>query len=1253
MSINLKLILLILIGQTISALNFGQENVRIFEAITIEDGLSQNTVQSIVQDKHGFLWFGTEAGLDRYDGHTIKEFKFSPTDPNSLSDSWIHKLYLDKDGNLWVGTNNGINLFDRAKNEFKNYLDDYSEAESLKPIVINDIIQDLNGAVLAATSKGLFKFNGQKFEFIPVPAGTKNIEINFTSLAVDSNGVMWLGTENRGLIKFNTSNQSTVRYIHSTTDKHSIAGEKILFISIDYKNNLWIGLDNVGIDYFNQSSQVFTHYNTNSTTNNIPTNRVRSILKKSRTQYWIGTFDNGLFLWNTETKAATNYKHDKYNKRSLSNNIVLSIYKDHSGILWAGTSGGGVNKSQVSLFQIVEHKINRQNTLSNNLIWSFKEDSDGNIYTGTSDGLNIFDKKLNHLKTIKNELNSDKIITQNTIWAIAIDEKGDVWFGTGDGLNKLSKSTNKIAQYYFDKNPLYTLRNNRVQTLLYDSQKKLWVGTKNGIFKLDTQTSSYEYIDSVVTSGNDIKLDETFVLFEDFQKNIWVGTRDKGLIKYDRINNEYFSLTSKLNDPSTLSSNDIISIQQSKDSSIWIGTPYGLNKINPLTFEVKQYHVSDGLPDEVIYGIIEDEHNYLWVSTNNGICRFYPSANEFKTYTVNDGLQSNEFNVGAYLKLKSGKLLFGGINGFNAFDPEKMEATRAKPQIQFTGIKKFDKELLLDKSLQETSLIQLAHDENYFTIEFALLDFTSPRTNSYYYSITDSDKGWIDIGNKHDITFTNLAAGEYNLRIKGITSDGVESINTSKIKIIIEPVFWSTWWFRIIAIVFFAMLLFFGHKYRMRSVRTRNDLLERIIDQKTKDLRITNRELIFAKEELATEKEELTTTLKSIADGVISINHFGTITLANQAAEEILQKSNANLLGKNIIEVLLPEKKDGCKVNPEQCIKDFMNKWQNKIFKLSIEDESKIININSAEIISTSEEHHGYVIVLKDVTKKVKLENQLAMSQKMESIGQLAAGIAHEINTPMQYVGDNTSFFRDSFSVIFGYLSEIRVKLIEKYGDDSLLILDETSEECDLDFVLEEIPEALNQSDIGIQKVSKIVKAMKDFAHLGEKKKTYNNINHGIEVTSTISKNEWKYHSKLELKLENSLPEIYCLQDELNQAILNMIINSVHSIEEKYKGSNNELGQIVIETSYDDEYVTIKISDNGNGIPEKYLTKIFDPFFTTKEVGKGSGQGLSIAHDVIVNKHRGNIEVNSVIGKGTNIVITLPIHENESITATE
>ncbi len=399
--------------------------------------------------------------------------------------------------------------------------------------------------------------------------------------------------------------------------------------------------------------------------------------------------------------------------------------------------------------------------------------------------------------------------------------------------------------------------------------------------------------------------------------------------------------------------------------------------------------------------------------------------------------------------------------------------------------------------------------------------------------------------------------------------------------------------------------------------------------------------------QLQRKSKELSIALEALAEGVIVVDHTGEVVIKNTAAENLIEQEVRNVSCNKVFDIVEPLLDDSCKDFIRSAFSS-KNESEQEIkhrqIKINSTDGSKKIVSASYSLIDLQDgKDKGIIFVFKDITEQIAVENQLVLAQKMESVGRLAAGIAHEINTPMQFVGDNTYFLKDAFEEIISFINKSKDYLSEN-NEDLTLKINELEEEHDIEFLKVEIPVAIERTRSGIERVSNIVRAMKNFAHPGGKKKTKVNINKGIEDTITISRNEWKYTSEIETDFDSSIPPIECLPDELNQVILNMIINSVHAITEKYGKNSPEKGKINIRTALDDNHAVITIKDNGSGIAQENLNKVFDPFFTTKEVGEGTGQGLAIVHDIICNKHNGSLTVDSVNGEGAIFYIKLPLN---------
>lgn len=458
--------------------------------------------------------------------------------------------------------------------------------------------------------------------------------------------------------------------------------------------------------------------------------------------------------------------------------------------------------------------------------------------------------------------------------------------------------------------------------------------------------------------------------------------------------------------------------------------------------------------------------------------------------------------------------------------------------------------------------------------------------------------------------------------------------------------------FIILSIITILLIIFMHLKKKFsKKIEQR---FKKIIVEKTYQLKKTNEEIVRINVALTAEKELLKTILESIEDGVISVDSEGKIVFTNKSMQNILEIEEKKLIGEKLYEIMKTiiddDSSEFLKCFNTYC--DNICKLNNKQIIINTSNGNrKILNVRSNKLETNSNEIGGVVFTFKDKTELINIETQLTLSQKLESIGQLAAGVAHEINTPLQYVGDNVKFLDTAFYSLNEYITKINNLLInindKKIKDE----IDETQKVLDLKYLLEEIPEAIEQTHIGIQRVSQIITSMRDFAHPPVKSKSLHNINHSIEVTTNICRNRWKYIADLKMDLDPYLPNIFCCIDEINQVILNMLLNSIDAIEEKIEKLHVDKGVITITTKKIGYEIEISISDTGIGIKKENLRKIFDPFFTTKQVGKGTGQGLSICYNIIVNKHHGKIFVDSEYGVGTTFTIRLPINTEGNINA--
>ena len=781
-----------------------------FEQLTTEDGLSQSTVNDILQDTRGFLWFATEDGLNRYDGYEFKIYRNDPYDNFSVSSNQISSILEDKEGNIWVGTKGGgLNKFDREQDRFLRFLHNESDPNSLSDNFITELFQDNIGVILVGTQKGLNILNPRSntFSIYREVDDHKNLSTaNITALFKDSREFIWVGTANDGLFSFDRKTFAIQHYLNDSGQVESISDNWIVSIYEDKKGTLWVGTQSGGLNKFDYLDNSFTAFRvTPGNRSSISNNWVYSMFEDSRGTFWVGTL-NGLNILNRDTGDFTNFMELNY-PINLSNNTITSLFEDRSGVFWVGTQNGALNKfirSSSESFTVYQNDPSNANSLSNNNIWAIYEDSDLNVWIGTQGGgLNKLNSKTREFQNFVHNPEDPKSLSNDFINAIHEDSFGGIWVGTIDGLNLFDDQTGLFVHFKSDPNDLNTLSGNIITTLFEDTKGILWIGTlNNGLNAYDPVTGNFTRFTHSSTNPNTISHNKIWSMFEDDKGVFWVGTHGYGLNKYDRVRGTFTRFINTPGDETSISDNFINVIRQDSKGNLWIGTINGLNKFNPTSETFTRYTTANGLPNNVIYGIIEDYRGHLWLSTNNGIADFNPSSGDVRVYDRGDGLPSNEFRFGAFHKGIDGTMYFGGINGIVVFKPDSIRDNPYIPPVVITDFQIFNEYVPilssgspLKKSISETHEIELTWREKVFSFEFSALHYAAPEENSYEYMMEGFDLVWQEVGNRRYVSYTNLPAGKtYTFRVRASNKDNIWNKEGTAIKIKVLPPPWQTWW---------------------------------------------------------------------------------------------------------------------------------------------------------------------------------------------------------------------------------------------------------------------------------------------------------------------------------------------------------------------------------------------------------------------------------------------------------------------------
>jgi ligand-binding sensor domain-containing protein/signal transduction histidine kinase len=819
-----------------------------FDRISIEEGLSQSSVHVILQDSRGFLWFGTQDGLNRYDGYTFKTYKPDPDAVNSLSDRWILSILEDQDGYLWIGTRlGGLNRFDPRTESFTRFMHDAQNASSISDNHVNALYLDRLDRLWVGTSKGLDMLDRQGNRFIHYPYDPSKQEgitgKTITAIFQDSRGRLWVGTSAGGLNLFDPPSNTFTPYLYSAQITSTISDNHVTAIAESSNNVLWVGTPN-GLNKFRPETGEFERFQYNERNEqSLISNMITALHVDSTGNLWIGT-DSG--LERLSGKRFIHYYNDPTYARSLSTNYIMSIHEDRGGVLWFGTYGGGVNKydRRRDNFAYYRQDPTDKNSLSSNMIMPIYVDSDGYVWLGTDKGLDRFTLSTGQVVHYRNNPAQPNTIISDEILSLHEDQDGILWVGTREGLDSFDRNSFVFRHYQRDPDRPESLSANRVYAVYVDRQNNVWVGTAAGLDRLDRASGTFTHYRPEVDDPN--SLSGTFVntIMEDSQGNLWVGTFDSGLNKFDPVTGTFTRYRYDADVKTSISNDAIQSIHEDSKGRIWIGTGGGgLNLYHPETDSFTYYLEKDGLPNSVVYGILEDVHGDLWMSTNFGISRFNPETNTFRNFDEGDGLQSNEFNSSAYAKGNNGEFYFGGINGLTLFQPWSITDNPYLPPIVLTSLTQGDQPIDHTSSLETTQNIVLRWPENLFEFEFAALGYHQSNKNQYAYMLENFDTNWHFSGTKRNGRYTNLPGGEYTLLLKASNSDGKWIDVPVRINIQVIPPYWQTTWFRVLLSVLAVAAVLGGIRLRTKSIQDRNRQLERLVRERTSALETRNQEI--------------------------------------------------------------------------------------------------------------------------------------------------------------------------------------------------------------------------------------------------------------------------------------------------------------------------------------------------------------------------------------------------------------------------
>jgi len=857
-----------------------------FERIGLEEGLSQSVVYAILQDQFGFLWFGTTDGLNRYDGHSFEVFQPDPDDPTSISDRWITALLDDQHGNVWIGTlRGGLNRYDHNTGKFISYVNEPLNASSLAANHVTALMEDKEGYLWVGTNKGLDRFDPKtgRFEHFRNILGKQNSlsGSSISALFEDSKGVLWVGTDNNGLSKFNATDHSVTTYTHNEENPNSLTSNTIHAIVEDIQGYLWIATP-AGVNRVSPDRNIFIHYthDTNNP-NSIIDDYVNTLYIDHAGILWIGS-ENGLDRYDFNAYRFIHYQHNRGETTSLSSNSIHTIYEDRGGVLWIGTYGGGLNKYNrgQSKFTYFNADQNKQNTLSSNFVFPIVVDEQGMVWIGTyGGGLNNYNPHTGLFTSYRNDPNDPNSLLSDVVNSAYIDRKSTLWVGTNRGLSRFDPENGNFINFTASTEKPEQDSNvvpGAVHAILEDSNGFLWIGAANGLYQFKANAETFIPFTINPDQPDSQSSNRISAIYEDSDHNLWFGTSDNGLDRFDPTEMTYTHYQSESKNPGSLSHNSILAIYQDSRGILWIATAGGgLNRYHSDSNSFTAITEKNGLPNNVVYGILEDNSGTLWLTTNRGLARYNPETGVFRNYTTKDGIQSIEFNQNAFAKDRNGRLYVGGINGFNVFDPAEVKDSTYAPPIVLTSFTQGSQPLPEQPRLELLRNVTLTWPDNNFSFEFAVLGYASPSQNQYAYMLENFENDWNYIGSRREGRYTNLPGGTYVLRLKGSNNDGIWNEYGQSINITVVPPFWQTWTFRILAVLAAIGLSAGAYTIRVRSIRQQNLHLEQIVRERTSALqkRTTEMEALYSGDEKIIRSVTLDQVFRAIVEVAVQMLH--------------------------------------------------------------------------------------------------------------------------------------------------------------------------------------------------------------------------------------------------------------------------------------------------------------------------------------------------------------------------------------------
>jgi ligand-binding sensor domain-containing protein/signal transduction histidine kinase len=1245
-----------------------------FEHLSLEQGLAQETVKTILQDRAGFMWFGTQGGLNRYDGYRMRVFRSDPGDPASLPDNYIQASYEDGEGRLWFGTRGGLARFDEATQKFVRYPFVSGSERVARNRAVAAISGDGAGGLWIGTGEGLVHLDPASGRFRAFrhnaadPTSLRDDRV--TALALDGRGGLWVGTE----VGIDHLPAGASRFDHYDIDPHGGAKRNtVTSLSLAQNGTLWVGTG-AGLDAWRVGPGQPQRRHVGSD-EGMSDAGIRSLYHDAGNNLWVGTDLEGLKWLDPVSQRFVGYTNLPLDRHSLSDNQVSAVRVDRTGTLWVGTMYGGVNRADLASggfgkFSLLPGEQGERGAVISRKVRAIATGADGRLWLGTiGAGLVHLEPISGRAERIRHDPARRGSLPDDSITAV-LPGRGRLWVGSPTGLSWRDAASGRFTSVALGEDSA----GNNVQSMMLDRAGNLWVATRGGVFLLDPDgriLSAWRHDPLDPSSLGD---DYCFTVIEARDGTIWIGT-DNGLDRLDRASGTFTHFRHSDKDPGTLRHNRVYYLYQSARGDLWVGTAAGLHRMEPdpggrtvfLYFPVTAAH--EPVP---IGAILEDSRGELWVSTTVGLTRVDPVTGDFKSYSAKDGLLDGTYFVGAAARGADGDLHFGGVNGMTSFMPDSVRDNPypAPPVITDFLVQNRSR---LPHTGAEPREVDLPYRDSVFTLEFAALHYADPQSNRFAYRLQGFDQDWTETdASKRFATYTNLDPGHYVFEVRAANKDGLWSDVPARIGITIERPVWMTWWFRLLAALSVLGIGIGIYRLRIRVLVQQTERLERQVGARTA-------ELVLQKEAAEQQKEAALQARRNIA----LLSDIGRELTANLDSEAIMDNVYGQVRQLMDVHVFVIGVrrgdgrldypfivKDGertglsdtssaramalgqrCLDKGEEIMIDDLEqeaaRWIGEVPEapgvrpaaslmfVPVMVGARVMGVLCVQsrarhayqhvqldMLSTLAAYVGVALDNADAYRQLKdTQAQLAAHEKLASLGSLVAGVAHELNTP---IGNSL--------LMASTLQEKTELLSSRFAQASL-------KKSDLEGWIAAASESSALIQRSLHAAAELVNSFKQVSvdQASTQRRRFDLAQVCQEIAATIMNQVRRGGHSLSLQVEPGVV-MDSYPGPLGQVLINFVNNALlHAFEGP--GGHMVLAASVVGP----DRVRIEFRDDGRGIPAEHLSRIFDPFFTTRMGQGGTGLGLNIAYNIVTSLLGGTIRVDSAPGHGTAFIIDLPL----------